>query len=274
MADIIKVEKVSEVKENKEKFIDRNPHFTIFGKGNSAISFSYIKHERDGELKWHKIACSATNNSFKDKVSIYIETEELMQLLLLLLWKQKEVKAVRNTKISGSNKSISFVIGANWSVLIKVSEQQKDANLNLSFKLSDLNKIVLYNLTTLALIKELKDFHSTNINENKLVEIIEKVIHSSVLDEVSEKEEIEQKNVSLPSEYKLTFINTVNWVNYTNTFKVKKEVYDFFKNNPEVAQNSSEEEKNILLEKIRNSDIDKESIKFLNIKNINTLKIK
>lgn len=248
----------------QKKYID----LSIYGKWDSAISFSPLAHTRDNsegvsDLKWYKLKVVATNNLFKDKILIYLEQEELLNLLLVLNWKNKEIKAVRNAKTSNANKSFTLSKLSNWDILAKIDIEWKD---KLNFKISNLNKIILFRIVIDILIKEISRKNNIIFTKPELLEYIDDLISVANLEtEHISNDDVDNWEKETKWWFYVSYINKFNWKDFENKIQVSAEFHKYIKSNDWKLDFTK------LLSTIKEKTNEKEN-KFLNKENIKTLK--
>lgn len=258
---------------NDKKFIDKNPHFTIYGKWDSALSLSYIEHKRDDEFKWHKVIITWTPDTFKTKYSLYLEWQELMNILLVVLGKLNTFSAKRSQKISGSNKSVTFSRTNEWDINVKIDDEKLTENL--FFRIRSLEKIVLYKLLVTTLIKEYRTQNSVSLTEKDLIDNLEiltnNTFNNDLINNEKENNYNSKSNNFSNSKFKLIYTNSFKGKDYENTIDVNKEVYDYVKANCDKFEKLADEDKDVLVNKIKANTINTDKF-FLNKSNIHTLR--
>jgi len=250
--------------QNKQQYKE----VTIYWKWDSAISFSPLSHYRkknkddewEGELKGYKIKVTVTNDTFKNKDYIYLEQEELLNLILVLSNKVKEAKSIRNSTTSNTEKSFTIKKMPSWDILINFDVKWKD---KLNFRISNLHKIVLYKMVMEVLLKEIPRTTNITMNKIELMDYIDLLIewNTTISKNVDSDEDKNSNNW-----YYLSFINTFNNKKYTNKIKVSEKFYNYLEKNGIQSIDS-----NLLISKIKENTIEDEN-KFLNSSNISTLK--
>lgn len=249
---------------------------SIYWKGDSAISFSPLEHYRkkeendDKNNKWtlmgYKINVTVTNDTFKTKDSIYLEYEELLNLILVLSWKLNSFEAKRNSKTSNIEKTFR-IKKINQDILVNFDVKNKD---KLNFKISNLNKIILYKLAIDVLLQEIPRSTNINITKVELLEFISELLFTkedTTSSEWTDNWNLENNNTNNNDWKYISFINTYNWKSFENKIKVSDEFYNFMK-----SADLSKLNKSDLLKKIKDKT-DKTENKFLSLDNIDTLKI-
>lgn len=247
------------------------PEVTIYGTGDSAISFKELTHKRDDNLQWYKISITATKDLFKTKFNIYIEWNELIELLLLIEWKKDEqLKFIRNKRTSNTDKSFSaYFYNGNLFVAVDVKDENK-----LNFRLNELEKVCLKEMIINQLIKEIKRKYKISFNSVKLLQSIDTIrLNDNKNSKNSDNKVSESSNNSNKSKSKgntLSYINTFNGKSFENKIEdIPKEIYDYIK---KIENNKKDVKLDELLKKLKSKLKDNEWIKFLSLENIETIK--
>jgi len=246
---------------------------TIYWTWNSAIWFSPLEHFRKDDswkekFMWFKLNITATPDLFDTKHAFYIESEELLNFLMVLRWIKNEMVSKRNSKTSNTNKSITLKYNGT-DLYCKIDVQNSD---KLSFKISELNKIILMRIVEDIIIKDIKETSWVIFNRNELIEYIKVSIKEnntkSPVNTAIPKDLDKSESVSNDDNesFQISYINTYKDKKYTNKIEVNKAIYDQVDN---ISKLSNKELQDFL------SAIKSfvgENAKYININNILTLK--
>ena len=266
---------------SKNQQLNKYIWITIYGIWNSAISFSPLDHfrkndELEDKFMWYKLNITWTPNLFEKKHAFYIEWDELLNALLVLKNLKSEMISKRNAKTSNTNKSITIKKYQD-EIYCKIDVQNSD---KLSFKITWLNRIILIRMLEDLILKDMKYTSWITFTKVDLHEYIKELYidsinlksedtNENVKQNTNEKIEEEKKEIKNDKLYNISFVNTYNGKSFTNKTNVSKDLYEqISKFNTQSKDNNYLNE---MINMIKNECWDK--AKFINIKNIPTIKI-